>query len=94
MDQETCPLCRRPLGEKREKHHLVPKSLGGRDMVTLHPICHRKIHSLFTDREIARDFATIDALRNHPEVARFVRWVKGKDPDFYRRTDTHALRRR
>jgi hypothetical protein len=42
---EHCALCERPLGRRIEWHHPVPKSRGGREMVPLHPICHRTIHA-------------------------------------------------
>ena len=89
-----CPICLRPLGTRREKHHLVPKSEGGRETVDVHPICHRKIHAVFSERELAAEFATADALRAHPEIARFVGWVAKRPPDFHRRTEAGARHRR
>lgn len=80
---EICPLCARPLGLRRERHHLVPRLKGGRQTVLLHPICHRKIHSLFSEALLARSYATVDALRAHPEIARFIAWLAGKPPDFH-----------
>lgn len=52
----------------------------------VHPICHRKIHSVLTERELARSYSTPEALRAHPEIARFVNWVRKRPPDFHRRT--------
>lgn len=89
---DICPLCDRPLGRKREKHHLVPRLKGGRETVTLHPICHRKIHSLFSEAELAQLYNNTDALRRHPEITRFITWLKGKPADFYRRTKTSGKR--
>lgn len=82
---ETCPLCERLLGEKVEKHHVIPKSKGGTETVGLHPICHRKIHKVFKRTELVK-LGTIDALKTHPEMANFIRWLAKKPPDFYRRT--------
>ncbi|WP_298422429.1 HNH endonuclease [Rhodoblastus sp.] len=90
-----CSLCRRPLGAKVEAHHLIPKTFGGRETVALHPICHRKIHTTLTDRELQRGYATIEALRAHREIARFICWVETKDADFYAPTfDSKARRKR
>ena len=80
---QTCFLCARPLGRKVEWHHPVPKSRGGRETVPVHPICHRAIHAALPNKELERGFATAEALRAHPEVAKFVAWVAGKDPDFH-----------
>lgn len=71
-----------------DRHHFVPKSEGGRAARRVHRICHAKIHSLLTERELATLYATPEALRAHPEVERFVRWVAGRPPEFHSRTAT------
>jgi hypothetical protein len=84
MDEKPpCFLCGRPLGRKVEWHHVVPKSRGGRDTAPVHPICHRTVHRHLTNHQLARDFATAEALRAHPEIAKFLAWVVDKDPDFH-----------
>ena len=85
MTETICPLCERPLGSRVERHHVVPKSKGGTMLVGLHPICHRKIHKLFTNADLAR-IATIDGLKDTPEMAKFIRWVRKRPPDFHSRT--------
>lgn len=91
-----CPLCRRPVpAAQQDAHHLVPKSQGGRETVVLHRICHRQVHALFTEVELARHYRSVEALLTHPAVARFVAWVQRKPPDFFERTRKSAqLRRR
>lgn len=81
-----CPLCDRELGEKSEKHHIIPKSKGGAETALIHPICHRKIHKVFTRAELAKLTGGIEALKEHQEIAKFIKWLSGKPPDFYRRT--------
>jgi hypothetical protein len=71
---------------EEDAHHLIPRSEGGRVTVLLHRLCHRTLHALLTEKELARNYSTIEALRQHPEVARFVEWVQDKPPDFYERT--------
>jgi len=80
---DTCFLCGRVLGGRVEWHHPVPKSRGGRETVAVHPICHRAIHAAIDNKALARDFATAEALRAHPEIAKFIAWIAGKDPDFH-----------
>ena len=80
---EPCALCGRPLGERTQAHHLVPKSRGGRDTVNLHPICHQAIHANVTNSELERKYNSIDALRAREDVAKFLEWVADKDPDFH-----------
>lgn len=82
-----CPLCERPIpDDQKDAHHLVPKSRGGRHTQYLHRICHRQIHALLTETELARDYATVEALQAHPDLARFVAWVRNKPDDFHERT--------
>lgn len=78
-----CALCERPLGLRVEWHHVVPKSEGGRETVPVHPICHRTIHATLNNAELARDFADLDALRGHEAIARYLRWIAHKPPDFH-----------
>ena len=63
----------------------MPKSKGGTEMVGVHPICHRKIHKVFSNAELAR-VGTIEGLKDEPEIAKFVRWVRKRPPDFHSRT--------
>jgi hypothetical protein len=66
-----------------EAHHLAPRIFRGRETVDLHPICHRKIHATLTERELQRAYHTIEALRAHEEIARFIAWLANKAPDFH-----------
>ncbi len=79
---ETCALCGRELGRRVERHHVVPKSKGGREVVPVHPICHRKIHKVFSNTELAA-FASLEPIKDVPEMARFIRWLARKPPDFH-----------
>ena len=47
----------------------------------VHPICHKAIHLHFTNAELARMGEDQDAIRAHPEIAKFVNWVSSKPPD-------------
>ena len=69
-----------------DRHHLVPKCKGGRKTEFLHRICHRQILALLTETELARQFSTVEALLQHPELRAFVAWVKTKPADFFVRT--------
>lgn len=82
-DRATCWLCKRELGVRVEWHHPVPKSRGGRETVPLHPICHRTLHARYTNTELARIGADQEALRQDPEIARFIKWIAKKLPDFH-----------
>lgn len=83
VEPERCVLCGRPLGAKVEWHHLVPKSEGGRVTAPVHPICHRTIHALVSNKDLAGEYADVDALRARPDVQRYLRWIADKPPDFH-----------
>jgi len=85
---EECWLCSRPLGLHIQWHHPVPKAKGGRDTVPVHPICHRAIHANFTNAELARNGGGREALLANAVIAKFVRWVGSKPPDFHAPTRT------
>jgi len=90
-----CPLCERPIPPaQRDAHHLVPKSKGGRRTEYLHRICHRQVHALLSETELARHYNTVEALRAHPEMATFLAWVQRKPDDFFVATRKSARRRR
>ncbi|MEM9887832.1 MAG: HNH endonuclease [Bacteroidota bacterium] len=86
MEIKKCPLCDRELGEINiSKHHLVPKSKGGTfgETVLLHNICHQKIHSVFTEKELKEDYNSVAKLRAHEQINKFVKWVRKKEIGFY-----------
>ncbi|MEH6434101.1 HNH endonuclease signature motif containing protein [Massilia sp. DD77] len=89
MSDKLCPLCGRPLGtENIDRHHLVPKTYKGKEQFPIHKICHRKIHSAFTERELFNTYHTWEALRAHEDIQTFIAWVAKKPPGFYTRTYT------
>ena len=81
-------------GPSVDRHHLVPKTAGGRVTVWMHRICHRQIHAVLDERSLALAYNDAAALRAHPDIARFVRWVQKKPPEFHARTAPMGGRRR
>lgn len=79
-----CPLCGRSMieGPSLNRHHLVPRTFGGKEAVWMHRICHGKIHSVLTERELYAHYHTIERLLAHEEIDKFVRWVRRKDPEY------------
>ena len=83
-DVVICPLCEREIPpSQRDAHHLVPKSKGGRQTQFLHRVCHRQVHALLTETELARQYATVEALLAHRELQTFLTWVKTKPAQFF-----------
>lgn len=85
MSANNCPLCNRELisGPSVDDHHLIPRSVKkNNDTILIHRICHQKIHSLFTEKEIGLYYNSIDKLLTHEEIKKFVVWLQNKDPEF------------
>lgn len=93
-----CPLCERPIPPhaRQSVHHLIPRLKGGTrgPTVLLHQICHNEIHAALTEAELARDYATIGALRSHPKLAAFLQWIARKDPAFHAPSTGYHRKRR
>lgn len=84
-DVLLCPLCNRIIPEEQEsKHHLIPKSKGGEkeDIVIIHIACHRQIHMVFTNNELDDYYYTVERIKEHSEMEKFINWISKKDPSF------------
>lgn len=79
----VCPLCSRPIPKnQQDEHHLIPRCKKGKITTTLHRACHRQIHMVLTEQELAKTYNSAEALLEHPEIQKFVRWIKTKPNDF------------
>ncbi|MGP1906550.1 HNH endonuclease [Metabacillus sp. JX24] len=73
----TCELCKRQEVETTE-HHLTPKEMGGTFMPTamLCIPCHKQIHALYTNDELAVRLNTIQDLRSDLKISSFIKWIR------------------
>ena len=87
---EHCALCGRAV-EVLTRHHLIPrtrhknkknKELFDRDTVKeiiwVCRACHDTIHAALTEKQLERDYNTVEALATHPEIKKFVDWIRDK----------------
>ena len=90
MSDPVCPLCERPIppDAPQSLHHLIPKLKGGKGgpTILIHHICHKEIHATLSESELARSYASVDALRAHPRLAKFLKWVAKRPPQFLSKT--------
>ncbi len=40
------------------------------------PPCHKMVHAVLTEKQMAREYSTLESLAAHPEIGRFVEWVR------------------
>ena len=98
-----CAMCDREVTETT-RHHLIPRTRHGskrtrktftreavRETVELCRACHKQIHALFTEKELAREYYGLDRLRAHPDMEKFLAWIR-KQPAG-RRSKTRRKRR-
>ncbi len=69
-------------GPSTDRHHWKPKLKGGSEIGRIHKICHRMIHKVFSETELAQKYSTPEALRENPEIAEFVKWVRQQPADY------------
>lgn len=83
---DTCELCGRE-NQSLSGHHLVPKARHNKKvkrdlgknrnvLVMICMPCHRQLHSLFTNKELEREYNTLEKLKDHPDVIAWIEWVQ------------------
>ncbi|MGB3297170.1 MAG: HNH endonuclease [Phormidesmis sp.] len=89
----SCLLCDRNC-PKLTEHHLTPKQetkrrhkrrnkydrAGLGPTIDICPPCHKQIHTLFTNKELAADLSSADLLKSHPDLQKFLKWIAKQDP--------------
>ena len=92
-----CCLCGRDMlsGRMVDRHHYIPRSQGGKEWVWMHKICHRKLHSMWTEKQLAKDpiLRAPELMASHPDLASFITWVRKHPSDFYTPTRTAKQKR-
>ena len=70
-----CALCEREVSHIT-RHHLIPRSEGGREVVDLCIPCHKTLHTFFRNQTLLVELHTLDALRWQPEIVRYLKWIR------------------
>ncbi len=72
-----CELCAREV-ERTSKHHLLPKQKGGKhtQTVDLCQPCHKTIHHTFTNAVLARNYTTLESLREAEQMQAYLEWIR------------------
>ncbi|MFX0210291.1 MAG: hypothetical protein ACFFDT_30205 [Candidatus Hodarchaeota archaeon] len=72
-----CTLCE--LNETAQKHHLDPKNKKY-PTIWVCSLCGRMIHAFFTNQELSTSYTTLEKLRSHPRVKKYIKWLWKKNP--------------
>ena len=72
-----CGLCEREV-QATSRHHLVPREEGGRygPVVDLCQPCHSSVHRFLSNRDLARRYPTVEALRGAEELQTYLHWIR------------------
>jgi len=46
--------------------------------VVLCRLCRRNVHAALSNGDLGRSFASLEALSAHPDIGRFIEWVRNK----------------
>lgn len=88
-----CAICHRE--ETLTRHHLVPRTRhhnkrNKREFdravvkvtVGICRPCHLQIHALLSEKDLERDWNSVERLRTHPEITKFAAWIATKPSGF------------
>ena len=75
--ETRCGLCERAV-QQTSRHHLVPREEGGRhsETVDLCQPCHSSVHRFLTNRALAQQYHTVEALRAADELQGYLSWIR------------------
>jgi hypothetical protein len=88
---DYCELCERQI-ERLTKHHLIPRTRHKNKrnkknfdrtevrerVIWICSPCHRNIHALLTEKELEYDYNTLELLKSHSGISKFLEWIKSK----------------
>ena len=88
-----CAICQRE--ETLTRHHLIPRTRHPNkrnkrefDRATVKQTvgicrpCHSQLHALLTEKELERDYRSVEKLRAHSELMKFAAWIATKPRGF------------
>lgn len=74
---KECELCNRK-DVLTTVHHLIPREKGGNygAKANLCIPCHKQIHALFPNEQLAGELYTIERLQNEEQMEKYLKWIK------------------
>jgi len=74
-----CNLCNRDV-ETLTRHHLTPKARGGSkgDTIKVCLSCKDMVHQLIPNKELDRNYDTLEKLLANPKIQKYVKWISNK----------------
>jgi hypothetical protein len=90
LPARRCDLCGRVTKRGVTEHHLIPRTCHRnkwfkknftreemRATINVCRDCHSAIHELApSEKELGREYNTLEKLRGHPELAKYLEWAR------------------
>ena len=97
-EPQSCSLCeRRVPGSLITQHRLTPKARGGKaeHKTPMCKPCHKQLHALFSNKELAQQYGSLEALKSAESLQPFLRWIRKQKADrVFRTIDANRRSRR
>jgi hypothetical protein len=90
-EPSRCQMCEREVSFLTQ-HHLIPRAEHKRKkkrqglaqdflntIIWICAPCHKNIHAVLTERELADEYNTMEKLLKYPAIAKFTNWVRKQD---------------
>jgi hypothetical protein len=63
-------------------HHLKPREKGGKaeHRTPLCRPCHKQLHAVFSNAELAKSLDSLERLRAEPSLLPFLKWIRKQKP--------------
>lgn len=63
---------------KVTEHHLMPREEGGKDgeVAWFCESCHKQIHAIYTNKELAIRLNTLDSLENDYNISKYLKYIR------------------
>ena len=94
-EDQPCGLCGRPFARPElTRHHCLPRQKGGttEDVELICSQCHGKVHATYTNTTLATLYPNLNQLRQAPELAKYLRWVRKQPPSSRKKNKTRRRR--
>ena len=93
--KRQCELCER-VNVQCDSHHLIPRTrhrnkknkkefdrreVKDRTAWFCHP-CHNTVHTIFSEKELEREYNTLEKLKSHEQIQKYIEWIRTKPGDF------------
>ena len=85
-----CELC--GLITLTRGHHIIPKSLGGKETIQTCECCESYIHKVWDHRQLRDRYNTIEAILADEGFQKFLKWRIKQDPTTLFRSDPGKYR--